>query len=372
MNDPRPPTPVRAATAEDVAARVAATVRSDVRAMRAYAVAKADGLIKLDANENPHSLPQEVRNKVAAAIAAVAVNRYPDGAADDTRAALRRALGVPDAAGIVVGTGSDELIQVVTTALASPGAVMLVPEPTFVMYGIYAKLAHLRHVGVPLRADFKLDAGAMVEAIERDKPALVWLASPNNPTGTRFDSGAVERVIRAAPGLVVVDEAYGPFASGTFLPRALEFPNLVVMGTLSKIGMAGLRLGYVVGHPAWIAEFDKVRSPYNVNSLTQVAAQALLAERALFDEQTAAIRAERARIVAALSAMPGVTTFATEANFVLARVPHAARWFAALREAGILVKNVHGWHPLLDNCLRITVGTPAENDALLAAFKGIK
>ena len=372
MNDPRPPSPVRAAAADDVAARVAATVRADVRAMRAYAVAKAQGLIKLDANENPHGLPPDVRQKVAAAVARIDVNRYPDGGADATRAALRHALGLPDAAGIVLGTGSDELIQIVTTAIASPGASMLVPEPTFVMYAIYAKLAHVRHVGVPLRADFTLDADAMLAAIARDKPALVWLASPNNPTGTLFDAAAVERVIRAAPGLVVVDEAYGPFADGSFLPRVLEFPNLVVMGTLSKIGMAGLRLGYAVGHPAWIGEFDKVRSPYNLNSLTQAAAQVLLGERALFDEQAAAIRAERARVVAALAALPGVTAFATQANFVLVRVPHAARWFAALRDAGILVKNVHGWHPLLDNCLRITVGTPTENDALLAALAPIE
>lgn len=371
MNDPRPPRALPAAT-DDATTRVATTVRADVRAMRAYAVAKADGLIKLDANENPFSLPEALREKVAAAVAHVAVNRYPDGPADATRTALRRAFALPDAVGIVLGTGSDELIQIITTAVAQPGASVLVPEPTFVMYRIYAQLAHQKLVGVPLKADFTLDVEAMLAAIAKERPALVWLASPNNPTGTQFYAGAIEKIIRAAPGLVVVDEAYAAFAESSFLPRVLEFPNLVVLRTLSKIGMAGLRLGYAVGHPAWIDEFDKVRSPYNLNSLTQAAAAVLLPELAAFDAQAATIRAERSRLIAALKAKAGVAVFATQANFVLARVPHAARWSGALRDAGILVKNVHGWHPLLDNCLRISVGTPAENDALFAALEPLQ
>jgi histidinol-phosphate aminotransferase len=369
VNDPRPP---QAPPAADAALRVATTVRADVRAMRAYAVAKAGGLIKLDANENPFPLPEVLRERVAAAIAEVAVNRYPDGPADETRAALRKAYAIADGAGIVLGTGSDELIQMITTAVAQPGATVLVPEPTFVMYRIYAQLAHLRLVGVPLRADFSLDVEAMLAAIANERPALVWLASPNNPTGTQFYAGSIEKVIHAAPGLVVVDEAYAAFAESSFLPRVLEFANLVVLRTLSKIGMAGLRLGYAVGHPAWIGEFDKVRAPYNLNSLTQAAAGVLLANLPAFDQQAAAIRAERARLVAALKAKAGVTAFATQANFVLARVPHAARWHTALRDAGILVKNVHGWHPLLDNCLRISVGTPDENDALFAALEPLQ
>jgi histidinol-phosphate aminotransferase len=370
MNDPRPP--LATAGAADVAARVASTIRPDVRAMRSYAVAKADGLIKLDANENPHPLPPALHDRLAHAMAKLAVNRYPDGPADEARAALRRSLALPPGVELVLGNGSDELIQIVTTAVAQPGATVLAPAPTFVMYSIYAQLAHVRYVGVPLHPDFTLDSGAMLAAIAREKPALVWLASPNNPTGTGFDPRAIERVIRAAPGLVVVDEAYAAFADTSWLPRVLDFPNLVVLRTLSKIGMAGLRLGYAVGHPAWIAEFDKVRSPYNLNSLTQAAAVALLESDEVFAGQAGAVRAERARLAAALAGKPGVTVFASQANFVLARVPHAARWFGALRDAGILVKNVHGTHPLLDNCLRITVGTTAEIDALLAALEPLQ
>ena len=212
----------------------------------------------------------------------------------------------------------------------------------------------------------------MLDAIERERPALVFLAYPNNPTGNLFAAEDIEAVLRAAPGLVVVDEAYHAFAAASFLPRLAEFPNLVVLRTVSKIGMAGLRLGYAVAAPEWTAELDKVRQPYNLNALTQAAAPVLLAEAALLAEQAARIRAERSRLVAALGSLPGVVAFRTETNFVLARVPDAPRWFDRLLDAGILVKNLHGWHPSLAHCLRITVGTPAENDALLAALNTLR
>jgi len=233
---------------------------------------------------------------------------------------------------------------------------MLAPEPTFVMYRQNAIYAGMRFVGVPLKEGFALDAAAMLAAIERERPALIFLAYPNNPTGNLFPAAEIEAILRAAPGLVVVDEAYYAFADASFLPRVAEFPNLVVLRTVSKIGMAGLRLGYAVAAPEWTSELDKVRQPYNLNALTQAAT----------------LKAERSRLHAALAALPGVVVFRTQTNFVLARVPDAPRWFDRLREAGILVKNLHGWHASLEHCLRITVGTPAENDALFAALKAIR
>jgi histidinol-phosphate aminotransferase len=182
----------------------------------------------------------------------------------------------------------------------------------------------------------------------------------------------MEAILRAAPGLVVVDEAYHAYAGASFLPRLPEFPNLVVMRTVSKIGMAGIRLGYAVAAPEWITELNKVRQPYNLNALTQAAAPVLLAERALLADQAARIASERARLAAAFAALDGVVNFPTHTNFVLARVPDAPRWFDQLRKAGILVKNLHGWHPTLEHCLRVTVGTPAENDAVIAALKSIR
>jgi histidinol-phosphate aminotransferase len=236
------------------------------------------------------------------------------------------------------------------------------------MYRLCALYAGVRFVGVPLRADFTLDIDAMLETIANQKPALVWLAYPNNPTGNLFSASDVERIIRAAPGIVAVDEAYYAYAGSSFLPRVLEFANLIVVRTVSKIGLAGVRLGYAVAHPGWIAEIEKVRPPYNVNVLTQAVVPVLLEHGALLAEQAATTRQERERVAAALAALRRVTVFPTQANFVLIRVPDAQHWFATLRDAGILVKNVSAMHPLLANCLRITIGTPAENDALLAAL----
>ncbi len=354
--------------AKTAAGLVESTVRPEIRALAKYAVAKAGGMIKLDAMESPFELPPAVRAKVAAAALAVPVNRYPDGGADALKAALVDAFALPGPGCVILGNGSDELIQIVTTALACPGASVVAPEPSFEMYRIDALFAGVRYVGVPLGADFALDAEAMEAAIAREHPALVWLAYPNNPTGNLFDTTAVERVLRAAPGLVVVDEAYHAFADASFLPRLAEFPNLLVLRTVSKIGMAGLRLGYGAAAPEWIAELDKVRPPYNLNALTQAVAPVLLAERSLLDEWAATLKGERARLEAALARLPGVTVFPSRTNFVLVRVPDAPRRFEALRAAGILVKNRHGVHPLLEHCLRITVGAREENEALLAAF----
>ena len=357
------------AASVDVETRVAATIRADIRALSPYAVAKAEGMIKLDAMENPYPLPADVRGRLASALAEVPINRYPDGSADHVKAALRAALGLSESVGLIIGNGSDEILQIITTTVAAPGATIVAPDPSFVMYRLYATYASARYVAVSLDDRFQLDADGMVGAIARENPALVWLAYPNNPTGNLFDDAAVERIIRAAPGVVVVDEAYYAFADRSFLPRVLEFPNLIVVRTVSKIGMAGLRLGYAAAHPAWIAELDKVRPPYNVNSLTQAAVPLLLAERGLLDGQAIAIRAERSRLTAALATLEGVTVFPSATNFIVARFPDARAAFDALRDAQILVKNLHGWHPLLANCLRITVGTPAENDALLRVLK---
>jgi histidinol-phosphate aminotransferase len=367
MNDPR--TPAFAAPAADIAARVAATIRPEIRALNAYPVAKAEGMIKLDAMENPYALPADVRARLASALAEIEINRYPDGAADAVKRALRASLALPNDIALIVGNGSDEILQIITTAVTKPGAAIVAPDPSFVMYRLYAVYANARYVAVPLREDFSLDADAMLAAIERERPTLVWLAYPNNPTGNLFDVATVEAIIRAAPGLVVVDEAYYAFADRSFLPRVLEFANLVVVRTVSKIGMAGLRLGYAAAHPAWIAELEKVRPPYNVNALTQAAVPLLLAERSLLEDQATAIRAERTRLATALATITGVTVYSTATNFVLARVASASDTFSRLRDANILVKNLHGWHPLLANCLRITVGTPAENDALLRVVK---
>jgi histidinol-phosphate aminotransferase len=346
---------------------VARLVRPEIRALSAYPVAKAEGMVKLDAMENPYALPVSVRARLEAALSQVAINRYPDGGGDAAKAALCRALRIPEGQGVVLGNGSDELIQIITSALARPGAAMLAPEPSFVMYRRNALYAGMRFIAVPLAADLSLDLPAMRAALAREKPSLVFLAYPNNPTGNLFAAGDVEAVLRAAPGLVVVDEAYYAFAESSFLPRVAEYPNLLVLRTVSKVGMAGIRLGYAVAAPEWIAELDKVRAPYNVNALTQAAVVALLGDAGWIAEQASAIRAERTRLEKALARLPDTRVFPTQTNFVLIRVADANGMFEGLKARRILVKNLHSWHPLLANCLRITVGTPEENDLLLAA-----
>jgi len=254
-------------------------------------------------------------------------------------------------------------------ALARPGAVVLAPEPTFVMYRVYALVNRMRYVGVPLAPDFTLDCARFLAAIEEHQPALTFIAYPNNPSGNLFPEADVLRILHAAPGVVVLDEAYHAFAQKSFMQRLAQHPNLIVMRTLSKSGMAGLRLGYAAGSPAWMREFDKVRPPYNVNVLTQLVAERLLAHAGVLAEQAAAIRGERGRLEAELARMGGVTAFQSDANFLLLRVPDAGKVFAGMKERGVLVKLLHGSHPLLAQCLRITVGTAEENTQCLAALR---
>jgi histidinol-phosphate aminotransferase len=280
---------------------------------------------------------------------------------------LRRSLALPEGVDLLLGNGSDELIQIVTSAVAGPGRPVLAPDPSFVMYRRSALVAAAPFVAVSLRDDFSLDADAMLAALARARPSLVFLANPNNPTGNLFAAADVERIACAAPGLVVVDEAYYAYADESFLGRVRDFDNVVVLRTVSKIGLAGLRVGYLAGHPDWIAEFDRIRPPYNVGALAQAALPVLLAHGDVLEEQARQIRDERERLRRALAKL-GLHVFPSQANFMLVRAPDAKRAFAALCEAKILVKLLDGAHPLLANCLRITVGTPRENAVLLAAL----
>ena len=347
-------------------------VREEVLAMSAYHVAPAAGLVKLDAMENPYRLPEDLAAEMGARLARVAVNRYPDPAYAGLKSKLRAALGLPGSLELVLGNGSDEIIQMLSLALARPGAVALALEPSFVMYRVSALAAGLRFVGVPLRDDFTLDEGRLLEAIAEHRPALTWIAYPNNPTGNIFPRESILRAVAASPGLVAVDEAYFPFSAGlTLLDEVGRHPNLVLVRTVSKLGLAGLRLGFAAGPSDWMGELEKLRPPYNVNVLTAAAAELLLERHEVLDAQAARIVAERARLERGLDALPGVRRFPSAANFVLARVPDAPRAFEGLKARGILVKTLHGSHPLLAHCLRLTVGTSDENAKLLEAMASL-
>jgi histidinol-phosphate aminotransferase len=346
-------------------------IRPEVQALAAYQVPDPGKLIKLDAMENPYRWPAPLVDEWLEVLRAVELNRYPDPGACALAAQLRRNMQVPDGMQVVLGNGSDELIQMLALALAGPDRVVLAPEPTFVMYRMIATFAGMQYRGVPLAGDFSLDVDSMLAAIESSRPAIVFLAYPNNPTGTLFSREAVESVIEAAPGLVVVDEAYAPFTDASFMARLGEFPNLLVLRTVSKMGLAGLRLGLLAGPAAWLGEIDKVRLPYNINVLTQASALFALQHQATLDEQTGWIRRDRAQLLAALDAIAGVQAYPSEANFVLFSTPagRSDAVFEALRAQGVLIKNLHPAGGRLQDCLRVTVGTPQENAAFLAALE---
>lgn len=350
-------------------------IRRDVQGMHAYAIQDATGLIKLDAMENPYPLPEALQHTLGQRLGAVAVNRYPGPRIEDLKRALAAHVGLPAGAALMLGNGSDELISLLAMACDRPGAAILAPVPGFVMYAMSAQLQGLAFHGVPLTPDFALDEAAMLEAIARVRPAITYLAYPNNPTANCWDPAVIRRLIAAVGavgGLVVMDEAYQPFASHTWLDEwradAAAHGHVLVMRTLSKFGLAGVRLGYLIGAAPLVAQIDKVRPPYNVSALNAECALFALEHADVFAEQAAAIRAERQRLMHALAALPGVQPYPSEANMILVRVPDAAKAFAGLRARGVLVKNVSTMHPMLANCLRLTVGTPAENEALLAAL----
>jgi histidinol-phosphate aminotransferase len=344
-------------------------IRPEVLGLSSYHVQNAQRMVKLDAMENPYAFPAHLRAGLAEALAHASLNRYPEAGAEKLKAALRSAMGIPGDLDILLGNGSDEIIQLIAMAVARPGAALLSVEPAFVMFKMIATFCGLRYLGVPLREDFSLDLPAMLDTIQREQPAVTFIAYPNNPTGNLFDRDAMRAIIRASSGLVVIDEAYFAFSRDAWLDEIGQFPNAVLMRTVSKLGLAGLRLGMLIGRREWLEQFDKLRLPYNINVLTQAAATFALDHYDALIAQTAMIQAERARVEAALDEMPGVTRFPSEANFVLIRVADSARTFDGLLSRKILVKHTAASHPLMHQTLRLTIGTAHENDALLAALQ---
>ena len=350
--------------------RMSRYLRADVQGMHGYAVQPSAGFVKVDTMENPFHLPPPLRRALGERLAEVALNRYPAERGDLLRAELARHAKMPEGCDIMLGNGSDELISLLTLAADVAGNVVMAPLPGFVMYELAAKLQGLKFVGVPLTPDFELDGPAMLAAVREHQPALLYLAYPNNPTANLWNDEVIDAIIEAAPGLVVIDEAYQPFAARDSLQRLRRHEHVVLMRTMSKFGLAGVRIGYMMGRQALIAEIDKLRPPFNVSVLNCEAALFALEHVDEYAKQAATIRAERAKLVAELEVLPGVRPFPSEANMILARVPDAKRVFEGMRARGVLIKNVSGLHPLLANCIRITVGTPEENPQTLAALRG--
>ena len=344
--------------------------RPEVLALSAYHVADAKNLIKLDAMENPYPWPETIQEQWLQSLKNCEINRYPDPEAHALVRSLRQSQSIPDDLSIILGNGSDEIIQILLMALNSGSSVLAV-EPSFVMYRQIAVSLGLNYKSVPLQAaDFSLDLNALLEAINTYQPALTFLAYPNNPTGNLFDIDSLEAIIQASPGIIVIDEAYAPFTDASYLPRIQNYTNVVVMRTVSKLGLAGLRLGYLVGSGGILNELNKIRLPYNINILTQLTAQFALDHQAFLHEQTAVLRTEREILFAALQQLTGIQAYPSQANFIMFRCLGIAAdaVFDSLKQQGILIKNLSRQGGLLTNCLRVTVGTPEENLEFLKAL----
>jgi len=354
------------ATLEDRMKRV---IRQDIQSMHGYAVQPSAGMVKLDTMENPFRLPPALRHELGRRLAEVALNRYPAERGDVLRQALARHAGMPDECDIMLGNGSDELISLIAMACDVPGSTVLAPVPGFVMYSLAAKLQGLRFVGVPTTASFELDLPAMLAAVREHRPGVVYLAYPNNPTANLWDDAAIDAIIDAAPGLVVMDEAYQPFAARDSSARLRRHEHVLLMRTMSKFGLAGVRIGYLIGRRPLIAQIDKLRPPFNVSVLNCETALFALDHVDEYQRQAAVIRAERDSLLQQLTALPGVEPFPSQANMILARVPDSQKAFEGMKARGVLVKNVAFLHPLLHNCVRLTVGTPEENVKMMDALK---
>ena len=353
--------------------KIKTLIRPEIQDLGAYHVPDSAGMVKLDAMENPYCLPEGLKKKWASVLASPAVNRYPDPRAPEVKKRLREVMNIPQEYDILLGNGSDELIQMICLAIASPERVVIALEPSFVMFSMLARITGMGYQGILLQSDFSLDLEGTLDALKKHKPAVLFLAQPNNPTGNLFSVEQVRTLVENAPGLVVIDEAYTPFCDSDYLGLVSEFDNVLIMRTFSKVGLAGLRLGFLIGRPGWLVEFDKVRLPYNINSLTQAAAAFALENFDEFKAQATRIRADRNDLAKALQETPGLEVFPSEANFVLVRTfdmeaPHV---YAELLKRGILIKCLDSAHPLLRNCLRITVGTPEENSRCVAALREI-
>jgi histidinol-phosphate aminotransferase len=352
--------------------KLARWLRPELMALDAYHVPQREGFVKLDAMENPYPWPESMVDEWLERLRDAALNRYPDPSAARLKAALRSHDRVPEGAELLLGNGSDELIQMVLMAIAGRDTTVLAPEPTFVMYRQISAGLGIRFIGVPLRReDFALDMEAMRQAIRHHQPGVIFLAYPNNPTGNLFAADAIAEILARAPGFLIVDEAYAPFTEASLMPQLAEHEHLLVMRTVSKLGLAGLRLGFLAGAAPWIRQLDKLRLPYNVNVLTQISVEFALAHYAVLDEQIRKIRRDRETLFQSLSELNEVVVYPSQANFLLFRLKQgdADAVFRALKDAGVLIKNLHKASGPLRNCLRVTVGTHTENQRFLQALK---
>lgn len=370
-----PPADAEIAPAGPDVERALRHVKPQVRALAAYTLRHHDPPIKLNQNESPFDVPAELRARLWSRFESRPWNRYPPFVASDFIAAVAEATGWPEA-GVLVGNGSNELIQALLAAVVEPGRRVVVPEPTFTLYRLLAGVGGGTHVPVALDERLRFRVGAIVEAARDERTAMVVLCTPNNPTGSALSRAEIERIHDETDALVVLDQAYVEFGGDDAIPLLAGRPRLIVLRTFSKaLALAGLRAGYLLGHPELVREVSKAKLPYNLNFVTESVAAEVLRNRHLLAPQVETIRHERDRILAGLGALPALTVYPSAANFVLFRVDHPEIdhrevFRRLLEEHGVLVRDVSSY-PMLERCLRVNAGTPEENDVFLAGMAAI-
>ena len=347
-------------------------VRPSVRELHSYHVPDSSGMIKLDAMESPYSLQDDIKKSWLEILSRTDVNRYPDADSRELKIQIRRNLGIPEECKLILGNGSDELIQLIAILLGGKNRVFISPTPSFSMYQQISLATNTEFVGVPLNSDFSLNFETLLDAIRHHQPACIFLAYPNNPTGNCFSDAQITEIISEAPGMVVLDEAYNAFCGKSWLDEVEKHPNLVVLRTLSKSGLAGLRLGILAAGEHWAEQLEKLRLPYNINVLTQVSGRHLLEHYDVMVRQSQQIIDARRILYEALKIIPGITVYPSETNFLLMHTALGADFVhGELKKLNILVKNLNGSNDALKDHLRITVSCESENEAFLNAIKAV-
>ncbi len=345
-------------------------VRPNVKSLKAYHVDNHDCKIKLHANENPFQLPKEILNLISSSLKDFQFNRYPDPACQELREAISKLTDIPSQ-NLVVGNGSDELLQLVLQVFCGPGDGVAFPDPSFAMYSILAKSMDLKPVPFPLNDQWDFKADSFLEIAEQTKTKVVFFGFPNNPTGNCFASDEIEKTLNNFKGIVVLDEAYFDFSQKTFKDRLTTNNNLIVLRSLSKIGLAALRVGFAAASPLIVEELNKIRLPYNSNSVSQMVANEVLNRFHLIQKQIDLIIQERTNLFDSLSKINEIEVFPSDSNFLLFKTSqNSGEIFQKLAQKGILLRDLSS-HPKLKNCLRVTVGTPDENSNFLQEIKKI-
>lgn len=345
-------------------------IREEVLNQEAYSAAEVSCRIKLDANENPYDISDSLKSRIIERIKNVPLNRYPEPGSPEFRAGLAGLYGVTDDM-LLIGNGSDELIQTLLIAVKKQASSIMIPTPTFAMYKISALNTGHKIIEVPLDSQFDLDTASMLEIIASKSPELIFLSYPNNPTGNCFDAGKIEAIIKESSGIVVVDEAYADFSGKKFLPYLERYENLVILKSLSKVGLAAMRIGVLIGCPPLVHELNKVRLPYNLNTFSQIVAGLYIENEAEFRKQADKVVSRREELFKELKKIDGIRPYTSDANFILFSCSFDTdSVYCSLIERGFLIKkfNTPG---ILKNCMRVTAGTREENEEFLEALRNI-